>query len=70
MTDAGQAVQAAMFDALVDDPSVTALVGADGVFDGVPRKAEYPHVVFGPRETRDYSTDDCPGDEHTITVRA
>ncbi|MEL7544085.1 MAG: DUF3168 domain-containing protein [Pseudomonadota bacterium] len=70
MSDAGHALQAALYTLLVNDPSVLAILGGPRVYDSVPREATYPLVAFGEREGRDWSTGTEAGDEHFLVLRA
>lgn len=53
------ALQKAIFDILIADPGVSAIVG-DRVYDAMPSDGEYPSVSFGP-------SDIVPADEECIT---
>ncbi|MFY0619321.1 DUF3168 domain-containing protein [Shimia sp.] len=45
------ALQTAVFEALSNDAAVQSLVG-DQIHDGVPAKARFPRVTFGPTDTQ------------------
>lgn len=45
------ALQTAVYEALSNDEAVQSLVG-DQVFDGVPTKAGFPRITFGPTDTQ------------------
>lgn len=68
MASAGWALQRAVYAALAADPVVTALLGADKIFDDVPREAEFPYVVFGPGLERDWGAGASPGHEHVLVL--
>lgn len=62
------ALQAAIFQRLVSDPALTALVGAaihDALPPGTPAGL---HVAIGPEEVRDRSDGTGRGAEHDFTV--
>lgn len=46
---ASLAIQAAIYQTLIADADVSAIVG-DRVFDGRPDDAEYPNITFGPAD--------------------
>ena len=54
MSDAGWALQKAMFDAMSADPALQSILGAPPrIYDSAPKSAAFPHVVFGDaREAR------------------
>lgn len=68
MASAGWALQKAVYVALAEDASVTALIGAGKIFDDVPRDAEFPYVVFGPGLERDWSAGGDAGHEHVLVL--
>lgn len=59
------AVQAALVALLRAAPG---LAGLAGVYDMLPPGARYPLVVFGDRETRDWSHSDAPGREVRLSL--
>lgn len=59
-------LQAAIFDALVADAGVGALVG-DRIYDGAPSDRQYPCVTFGP--TSSFNDDLTCVDARTETVQ-
>jgi hypothetical protein len=62
------ALQAAIFQHLVDDPALAALVGAD-IFDMAPVGAVPPlYVTLGLEEARDRSDGSAAGALHELTI--
>lgn len=57
MTAPDYALQDAVFDALVADAGVGALIG-DRIYDRVPAEPVFPYCSFGPSDITDVS-DDC-----------
>lgn len=68
MPSSGWALQKAVFEALSADVDLTALIGADKIFDDVPRNAEYPYVTFGLSQLRDWETGTETGQEHLFSL--
>lgn len=70
MPSAGFALQVSIYEALVANAPLSALMGGPRVFDDVPRDAPFPYVTFGQSTVRDCSTgnDDDDGDEHLVTL--
>jgi hypothetical protein len=77
------ALQTAIFDRLVNWPSLSTLLadrldptgattGQPAVYDHVPQQvdsdSDYPIVVIGEDTANDFSTDDCLGSEATVTI--
>lgn len=67
---ASLALQTAMRDALLADSPLIAALGGDRVYDHVPQGTALPYLTLGDIETRDWSTQDARGAEHTVTIRA
>lgn len=67
---AANALQKAIYERLRDDPSLQMLIGPGRVHDRLVERAALPHVIFGPAETRDWSTASEPGEEHLVTLEA
>ena len=65
---AARALQAAVFDAIVADAPLVALLGGTKVFDGAPRNAEAPYVHLGEIVARDWSTATEAGSEVNFAV--
>ena len=61
------AFQKAIFEALVADAGVGALIG-DRIFDRMPSDADYPCVTFGPSDAVTDDADCVPGTEETIQI--
>lgn len=59
-------LQKAIFDALVADAGVTALVG-NRIYDGMPSDGQYPCVTFGPTDS--FNDDLTCVDARTETVQ-
>ena len=67
--NASSSLQRAIYELLIDDPSVLNILGGPEVYEHVPRKAPFPYVVFGPSRARDWSTSTEAGDEHSLSLR-
>jgi hypothetical protein len=65
---AARALQEAVFEALVDDVPLVALLGGAKVFDGAPRNAEAPYVYLGEVVARDWSTATEAGTEISFAI--
>ncbi|SDD76299.1 DUF3168 domain-containing protein [Ruegeria marina] len=62
------ALQAAVYQHLLADPGVTALVGTD-IYDALPAgTVPQTYVLLGPEEVRDASDRESGGAEHRFTV--
>ncbi len=68
MASAGWALQRAIYEKLIADPSVTEALGGARIHDDVPRGAELPYVTIGQSSARDWSTGTEDGEEHTLTL--
>ena len=66
MTDASWPLQKAIYDALVADATLLALV--TGVYDHVPASAALPYVTLGPATATDWSSGSFDGQDHDVTV--
>lgn len=69
MTDAGWALQTAVYGRVIADASVLALLGGAHVYDHVPRRTPLPYVTFAASVMRDNSTGCDEAHEHTLTLR-
>jgi hypothetical protein len=69
-TSASVALRAAIHDALNADALLTAALGGAKVYDEPPRNAAFPYVTLGEARLADFSADDAPGAEHTLTLHA
>jgi hypothetical protein len=65
---AARALQEAMFEALVGDAPLVALLGGAKVFDGARRNAEAPYVHLGEIVARDWSTATEEGTEISFAI--
>jgi hypothetical protein len=65
---AARALQAAVFETLVGDAPLAALLGGAKIFDGAPRNAEAPYVHLGEVVARDWSTATEAGTEISFAV--
>ena len=70
MSTAAVALRAAIYDALVADAALNALLGGPRVYDEVPRAAAFPYVTLGECRILDWSTGTEPGEEHQLTLHA
>ncbi|MDI7861264.1 DUF3168 domain-containing protein [Rhizobiaceae bacterium n13] len=55
---------------LAGDAAMTALIGVDGIVDGLAVRRALPCLVIGEVETRAYRTSTEPGEEHFLTIEA
>ncbi len=60
-------LQRAVYDALVADSAVAALV-AGRVYDGVPKDAPFPYIVFGPSDWSRDDADCIEGRRETVQI--
>jgi len=61
-------LQAALVGALGADVTLTAMIGAGGVFDAPPRDRPAPYVVIDRHDTRQRDGDETPGQEHRVLL--
>lgn len=66
MTEASWPLQKAIYDALVANGALAALV--TGVYDHVPASAVLPYVTLGPASAADWSSASFDGQDHDVTV--
>ncbi|MAY60922.1 MAG: hypothetical protein CML29_01810 [Rhizobiales bacterium] len=62
------ALQRAVFERLTSETGVSALAGADRIFDGRPERIEPPYVTFGDWRIEDWSTGTEDGAEHRFEI--
>lgn len=65
---AAEELQRAIYEALADDASLTALLGPERIHDGLKARTAMPCVVLGDMETTDWSADEAPGEEHRMRL--
>jgi hypothetical protein len=58
----------AVFARLGGSQELTALIGADGIFDRLVAGAKLPCLVLGELDSRDFSTATETGEEHLLTI--
>ena len=68
MSDSRQALYGAVYDALMGDAGLSALLAGGKVFDHVPRGAAFPFVSLGDCESRPLDGDDTPAEAHRFEV--
>ncbi|PRX10474.1 UNVERIFIED_ORG: uncharacterized protein DUF3168 [Martelella mediterranea] len=68
MSSAENALLGAIHRTLNSDAALSALIGADAIFDRLLSRPRLPAIVFGECETRDYSTSTESGSEHFLTI--
>jgi len=66
--EASNAIQAAVYTALSNDPALTAMVGPNGVFDVDGPKLIFPRVSIGDDTAKDFDTCTSDGQETTVTI--
>lgn len=64
---ASRALQTAIYDALVADAAVGALVG-DRIYDGAPSDRAFPNITFGPSQEVTDDVDCIDGEEHFVQL--
>lgn len=64
---ASRALQTAIYDALVADAAVGALVG-DRIYDGAPSGRTFPCVTFGPSQEVTDDVDCIDGEDHFVQL--
>src|SRR5262249_52298385 len=69
-TAASAALRAAVHDALSANASLTSLLGGVKIYDEPPRAAAFPYETLGETHVSDFSTDNEPGSEHSLTLHA
>jgi hypothetical protein len=68
MSSASWELQKAVFSKLSGDAPVTALLGANRIYNDVPRAAVLPYVTLAGSAIRDWSTGSEDGHEHVLTI--
>ena len=61
-------VQKALFEALVGDAALTAMLGGEKIFDHAPADVRFPYVTFGRISLYDWSTSTESGTEQFFTL--
>ena len=70
MSSGNVALRAAIYDALVADTALAAVLGGAHVYDEPPRGAAFPYVTLGESRLSDISGDAVPTQEHQLTLHA
>jgi hypothetical protein len=68
MTHPILALQSTLIPALRTDTALTALIGADAVFDAPPRDRHPPYVVLARHDLLPRDGDAAPGHEHRLLI--
>ena len=69
-TAASAALRAAIYEALIADSALTALLGGPNVYDEPPRLASFPYVTLGETRVSDFSAGGESSLEHQLTLHA
>lgn len=67
MAGSANALQAAIFARLADDPELTGLIGAGSIFDRKITARPMPYLVLSECVTREFGPD---AEEHLVTIEA
>jgi hypothetical protein len=70
MPSGNVALREAIYDALVGDAALAAVLGGAHVYDEPPRAAAFPYVTLGESRLSDVSGDAAPTQEHQLTLHA
>jgi hypothetical protein len=70
MTHPIVSLQGALVTALRADSALTALIGADGVFDAPPKGRDVPYVLIARHDLLPRDGDEAPGCEHRLLIHA
>ena len=70
MTHPILSLQATLVAALAADAALTALIGADAVFDAPPKGRRPPYVVVARHDLAPRDGDETPGHEHRVVLHA
>lgn len=65
---AALALQKFIYETLVADPALTALIGAGRVFDDPPARIDPPYLVVGPWTVAELGSSTEAGEEHSIDL--
>lgn len=68
MSNAGLALQKAIFSKLTTDGATLAALGGAHIYDDAPPRPQYPFMTFGQSSERDWSTGTDVGYEHLVTL--
>ena len=61
-------LQQSVYNFLINDATITNLLGGQSVYDDVPQRAGFPYITFGRSTVRDWSTGTEPGNEHVLSL--
>lgn len=68
MSNAGLALQEAIFAKLTSDGATLAALGGARIYDDAPPRPDFPFMTFGQSTERDWSTGSDVGYEHLVTL--
>lgn len=68
MSSASWSLQQAVYAALSGNAGLTALLGAERIYDDTPQTAPYPYITLGQTSSRDWGAGSEDGEEHTLTL--
>lgn len=68
MSSASWALQQGLYQAILGDAGLNALLGIPRIYDQVPQKPEFPYLTIGQSIVRDWSTGSDAGEEHQLTL--
>ena len=61
-------LQQSVYNFLINDATITNMLGGQSVYDDVPQRAGFPYITFGQSTVRDWSTGTEPGNEHMLSL--
>ncbi len=64
---AENALQVAIYDALVADVAISAS-DVTGIFDHIPQTQNFPYIEIGEIQAADWDSDTHNGQDHTVTI--
>jgi len=70
MSTAAAELRAAIHNALINDGTLTGVLGGAKVYDEPPQGAVFPYVTLGEARVADFSAGAERGEEHRITLNA
>ena len=68
MPSASWSLQRAIYDVLIADEPVLALLGGARIYDAVPDNSTFPYLTLGQTSVADWSAGAEAGEEHTLIL--
>ncbi len=69
-TASSAALRRAIYDALLADVALAALLGGPHIYDEPPRQPTFPYVTLGEARVANFSAGEARAEEHQLTLHA